>query len=51
MAKKKSCPDCGAELENEVCPECGWGREAESTEGVTSNEDEEEETDEEEEEF
>lgn len=49
MAKKKSCPDCGAELENEICPECGWGREAEKTEVETS--DEEEETDEEEEEF
>jgi ribosomal protein L32 len=47
MAKKKSCPDCGAELENEICPECGWGREPESAGVETSGE---EETDEEEEE-
>ena len=26
MAKK--CPECGAELEDEVCPECGWGEES-----------------------
>jgi len=25
---KKTCPECGAELENDICPECGWGEES-----------------------
>jgi ribosomal protein S27AE len=51
MAKKKSCPDCGADLENDVCPECGWGGEEETkvedSEGEEISEDEEEKEEEE----
>ena len=48
MSKKKSCPDCGAELENDICPECGWGGEEESGKKETGEDEWEEDSEEEE---
>jgi anaerobic ribonucleoside-triphosphate reductase len=28
-----TCPECGAEFEDDTCPECGWSEEEEEEEG------------------
>jgi ribosomal protein L32 len=44
MVKKEKCQECGALLEEGVCPDCGWNKEgSEETEEKKEEEEEEEE--------
>jgi len=38
---KKTCPECGAVLEDDICTECGWGGESSEETGEEESVEEE----------